>query len=168
VSELTLKLIQLGFLAVLWVFVLVAVSVMRSDLFGVKQRRAAAAAVPRPARQPNQPRPPKPIKPARPSKPGRGTPHALAVLEGPLAGQTIPLGGEPLVVGRAPDNAVVLQDDYVSSRHARFFAQDGRWYVEDLGSTNGTQVGGNRITNQVPLHVGTTVRLGKTLLEVRK
>ena len=50
----------------------------------------------------------------------------------------------------------------------RFFAQDGRWYVEDLGSTNGTQVGGNRITNQVPLHVGTTVRLGKTLLEVRK
>ena len=62
----------------------------------------------------------------------------------------------------------MLQDDYVSSRHARFFAQDGRWYVEDLGSTNGTQVGGNRISNQVPLHVGTTVRLGKTLLEVRK
>src|SRR6186997_3397726 len=140
---------------------------MRSDLFGVKQRRAAAAAVPKAARQANQPRP-KPPKPAKQGKPGRGTPRNLAVLEGPLAGQIIPLGGEPLVVGRAADNTIVLQDDYVSSRHARFFAQDGRWYVEDLGSTNGTQVGGNRIANQVPLHVGTTVRLGKTLLEVRK
>ena len=166
-SELTLRLVQLGLLAVLWIFVLVAVSVMRSDLFGVKQRRAAPAAAPK-SRQANAPRPPKPVKPAKQGKPGRGTPKNLAILEGPLAGQTIPLGGEPLVVGRAADNSVVLQDDYVSSQHARFFAQDGRWYVEDLGSTNGTQVGGNRITNQVPLHVGTTVRLGKTLLEVRK
>ncbi len=166
-SELTLKLVQLGFLAVLWIFVLVAVSVMRSDLFGVKQRRAAVASATK-ARQANQPRPPKPVKPTKPGKPGRGTPRTLAVLEGPLAGQTIALGGEPLVVGRAADNSVVLQDDYVSSRHARFFAQDGRWYVEDLGSTNGTQVGGNRISNQVALQVGTTVRLGKTLLEVRK
>ena len=166
-SELTLRLVQLGLLAVLWIFVLVAVSVMRSDLFGVKQRRPAPAAAPKAVRQPNAPRPAKP-KPAKQGRPGRGTPGNLAILEGPLAGQTIPLGAEPLVVGRAPDNAVVLQDDYVSSRHARFFAQDGRWYVEDLGSTNGTQVGGNRIANQVPLHVGTTVRLGKTLLEVRK
>jgi len=167
VSELTLRLVQLGLLAVLWIFVLVAVSVMRSDLFGVKQRRAAAAPAPRPVRQADAPRPPKPVSPKQ-GRPGRGTPKSLAILEGPLAGQSIPLGAEPLVVGRAPDNAVVLQDDYVSSRHARFFAQDGRWYVEDLGSTNGTQVGGNRIANQVPLHVGTTVRLGKTLLEVRK
>ena len=166
-SELTLRLVQLGLLAVLWIFVLVAVSVMRSDLFGVKQRRAAAAPAPRPVRQADAPRPPKPVSPKQ-GRPGRGTPKSLAILEGPLAGQSIPLGAEPLVVGRAPDNAVVLQDDYVSSRHARFFAQDGRWYVEDLGSTNGTQVGGNRIANQVPLHVGTTVRLGKTLLEVRK
>ena len=167
-SELTLRLVQLGLLAVLWIFVLVAVSVMRSDLFGVKQPRRAAAAAPKQARQPNAPRAPKPSKPPKQGKPGRGTPKSLAVLEGPLAGQTIPLGGDPLVVGRAADNSVVLQDDYVSSRHARFFAQDGRWYVEDLGSTNGTQVGGNRISNQVPLNVGTTVRMGKTLLEVRK
>jgi hypothetical protein len=168
VSELTLRLVQIGLLALLWIFVLVAVSVIRSDLFGVKQRRPAAAAAAKPARQPNQPRPPKPIKPPKPGKPGRGVPKSLAILEGPLAGHSIPLGGEPLIIGRAPDNSVVLQDDYVSSRHARFFAQDGRWYVEDLGSTNGTQVGGNRISNQVPLHVGTTVRLGKTVLEVRK
>jgi pSer/pThr/pTyr-binding forkhead associated (FHA) protein len=163
VSTLTLTLIQLGFVAVLWIFVLVTVSVMRSDLFGVKVRTQPAA---KPPKQARQPRPAAP-KPPKPGKAARSQPGNLVVLEGPLAGRTIPLTG-PISVGRGPDNMVVLQDDYVSSKHARFFQHEGRWYIEDLGSTNGTQVGGHRITNAAPLHVGATVKLGKTVLEVRK
>jgi pSer/pThr/pTyr-binding forkhead associated (FHA) protein len=167
VSTLTLTLIQLGFVAVLWIFVLVTVSVMRSDLFGVRVRAQAAPKAPKPQGQPKPARASKAPRPARPARQGRGEPGSLAVLEGPLAGQTIPLTG-PIAVGRGPDNTVVLQDDYVSSRHARFYNHDGRWYVEDMGSTNGTQVGGSRITNPAQLHLGTTIKMGKTVLEVRK
>lgn len=163
-SALTLTVIQLAFLALLWIFVLIAVSVMRSDLFGMRVRREAAPA-PRQARQARQPRPP---KPPRQPKPGRGTPNTLVIVEGNLTGTKIPLGGQPIAVGRAAENQLVLDDDYVSGRHARFYADNGRWYVEDLGSTNGTHVGAHRITSPTPLNVGTSVRLGKTVVEVRK
>lgn len=159
-SALTLTVIQLAFLALLWIFVLVAVSVMRSDLFGSRVRREVA-----PARAPRQERAP---KPPRQPKPGRGTPSTLVIVEGNLTGTKVPLTGPPIAVGRAAENQLVLDDDYVSGRHARFYADDGRWYVEDLGSTNGTLVGTNRITSPTPLNVGTTVRLGKTVVEVRR
>jgi pSer/pThr/pTyr-binding forkhead associated (FHA) protein len=71
-------------------------------------------------------------------------------------------------VGRASDNTIVLEDDYASGHHARFFGQDGQWYVEDLGSTNGTYLGTQRITQPAPIGLGAQVRIGKTILELRK
>lgn len=162
-SALTLLIIQLGILAMLWIFVLLAVSVMRSDLFGVRVQREPAA-----GRAPRQPKEPKPPKQPRPAKPGRGTPTVLVVVEGNLTGTRVALNGPPISAGRSADNTLVLDDDYVSGRHARFFAEDGRWFVEDLGSTNGTHVGPNRITSPTPLSVGASVRLGKTVVEVHK
>ena len=163
-SELTLTIIKLGFLAVLWLFVLTAVSVMRSDLFG--RRAAQRSTNRRPATPP--PAPARAERAPKAAKGKRGVPSTLVVTQGALSGTTVRLGDSPVTLGRSQDSTIVLDDDYVSSRHARFFSQDGRWYVEDLGSTNGTQVGGHRITNAVPLYVGTTVKLGKTVLEVRK
>jgi pSer/pThr/pTyr-binding forkhead associated (FHA) protein len=71
-------------------------------------------------------------------------------------------------VGRAASCTLVLDDDYASSRHARFFPREGRWYLEDLGSTNGTLVAGQRIGTPVLVPVGTPVRIGLTVIELRR
>ncbi|WP_019144134.1 FHA domain-containing protein FhaB/FipA [Aeromicrobium massiliense] len=159
-SELTLTLIKLGFLAVLWLFVLSAVSVVRSDIFGTK-----ATAGPRAAARPAAA---KPEKTRRPKRAGRGRPSHLHVVEGPNAGQSVPLGDGPVLLGRGTDAAIRLDDDYVSTRHARFATNGEQWFVEDLGSTNGTYLGSQRITAPVPIEPGVQVRLGKTIVELRK
>ena len=64
--------------------------------------------------------------------------------------------------------AIRLEDDYVSTRHARIAASGDQWFVEDLGSTNGTYVGTVRITQPTTITIGTQVRIGKTVLELRK
>lgn len=158
-SELTLTLIKLGFLAVLWLFVLSAVSVIRSDIFGTKvtaPARPAKTSKARPAAKPK----------AR--KPQRGTPTKLQIVEGPNAGQSVPLADKPILLGRGTDAAIRLDDDYVSTRHARFATNGEQWFVEDLGSTNGTYLGSQRLTTPTPIGIGIPVRLGKTIVELRK
>ena len=162
-SELTLTIIRLGFLAVLWMFVLTAVSVMRSDLFG----RRAAKSSPRAARPP-APAPRRQEKPPKPAKGRRGVPSTLVVTGGTLSGTTVRLGDQPVTLGRAQDSTIVLDDDYVSSRHARFYPRDGQWLVEDLGSTNGTYLDRTKVTAPTPVKIGMPVRIGKTVVELRK
>ncbi|MDQ6688005.1 MAG: FHA domain-containing protein, partial [Actinomycetota bacterium] len=58
--------------------------------------------------------------------------------------------------------------DYVSTRHARIASSGDQWFVEDLGSTNGTYVGTSRITQATAIGLGTRIRVGKTVLELRK
>ena len=155
-SELTLTLIKLGFLAVLWLFVLSAVSVIRSDIFGA---RVESNVAPKPVKQP---------KPPRQRKAPRGAPRTLQITEGPNSGQSVPVGGEPILLGRGTDAAIRLDHDYVSTRHARFATNGEQWFVEDLGSTNGTYIGSHRVTAPTPIAIGTAVRLGKTVVELRK
>ena len=160
-SELTLTLIKIGFLAVLWLFVLSAISVIRSDIIGTK-----APALTRSSSSGG--RKEKPKDRAKPAKPKRGTPTKLQIVGGPNAGQSVPLGDEPILLGRGTDAAIRLDDDYVSTRHARFATNGEQWFVEDLGSTNGTYVGSQRVSTPVPVGLGTQVRLGKTIVELRK
>jgi len=159
-SELTLTLIKLGFLAVLWLFVLSAVSVIRTDIFGTKVSTPKA---PKGQKQ-KQPQAQK----GKRTKRVRGAPRTLQIIDGPNAGQSVPLGTEPILLGRGTDAAIRLDDDYVSTRHARFATNGEQWFVEDLGSTNGTYIGSQRITSPVPVSIGTSVRLGKTIVELRK
>ncbi|HEY0904031.1 MAG TPA: FHA domain-containing protein [Marmoricola sp.] len=152
-SELTLVLIRFAYLAILWIFVLSAISVIRSDMFGARvarERKAPKAASRKPAR------------------PRRGTPTAVAILEGANKGEVVSLDGAPLLIGRGNDAAIRLDDDYVSTRHARIGSSGDQWYVEDLGSTNGTYVGNSRISQPTAISLGTQVRIGKTILELRK
>jgi hypothetical protein len=153
-SELTLTLIKLGFLAVLWLFVLSAVSVIRSDIFGTKAPPTARQARPKPT--------------TKSRKPARGVPTKLQVIDGPNMGQSVPLGDAPILLGRGTDAAIRLDDDYVSTRHARFATNGEQWFVEDLGSTNGTYLGSQRITSPIPIGIGIPVRLGKTIVELQK
>ena len=157
-SNLTLTLIQLGFLAVLWLFVLSAVSVIRSDIFGTRVE-VPKAAKPKPVRQPTS---------AKQRRAARGAPSNLVVTEGPNQGQVVPLHLQPILMGRGSDAALRLDDDYVSTRHARIATNGEQWFVEDLGSTNGTYLGSQRVTTPTPIAVGTPVRLGKTVVELRK
>ncbi|NED98723.1 FHA domain-containing protein FhaB/FipA [Phytoactinopolyspora halotolerans] len=154
-SELTLTVIRLGFLAVLWLLVLSVTSAMRADLFGVrppkppKQSRAAA-------RQSKQP------------KAGKGLPSRVVIVEGPDTGRSVPLHGAPVTFGRGDDCTLPLADEYISTQHARLRFHEGQWYVEDLGSTNGTYVGHERLTRSTPVNVKSRFRLGKTVVELRK
>jgi pSer/pThr/pTyr-binding forkhead associated (FHA) protein len=161
-SELTLTIIRLGFLAVLWLFVLTTVSVMRSDLFGRKVRRA-----PTPPRNRAAAPPPAP-KPQKPAKPKRGTPSTLVVTGGALSGTSLRLGDVPITLGRAKDSTLVLDDDYVSSRHARIYPSNGQWLVEDLGSTNGTYLDRAKVAAPTAVAIGVPIRVGKTVMELRK
>jgi pSer/pThr/pTyr-binding forkhead associated (FHA) protein len=156
-SELTLFLIRIAYLAILWIFVLSAISVIRSDMFGARVPEAARGA--RAGKAPKQPK--------QPSK-RRGAPTHVYVSAGSNAGERVDLDRAPILIGRGTDAAIRLDDDYVSTRHARIAASGDQWFVEDLGSTNGTYVGTVRITQPTTLTLGTQVRIGKTVLELRK
>jgi len=166
VSELTLTLIRLGFLAVLWLFVLSAVSVIRSDMFGARVENRKAGKPPRAAQPPKPPKPPKPARTLR--RGSRHAPRSLVVVDGPDKGQSAPLSEQPILIGRGADAAIRLDDDYVSTRHARVASNGEQWFVEDLGSTNGTYLGHQRVTTPTPLTMGTPIRVGKTVLELRR
>jgi FHA domain len=159
-NALTLTLIRVAFLAVLWLFVIAAIGVVRTDLFGT-----TAAKVRRARNRAQQQPPPRPQRPARPT---RGTPRFLVVTEGGLSGMSIDLADQQITLGRANDATLVLNDDYASSRHARIFPQDGQWIVEDLGSTNGTYLDRQKVTRPTPVPIGVPIRIGKTVLELRR
>ena len=157
-SELTLFLIHIAYLAVLWIFVLSAISVIRTDMFGARLSSGQAAPKAAKAKKPA----------AKPAPKRRGAPTHVAVVEGGNAGERAELDQAPILIGRGPDAAIRLDDDYVSTRHARIAASGDQWFVEDLGSTNGTYVGASRISQPTAIAVGTRVRIGKTILELRK
>jgi len=156
-SELTLFLIRFAYLAILWIFVLSAISVIRTDMFGARMPEGARAAAAK-----RDQRPPKPAK-AR-----RGAPTHVLVVGGDNQGERADLTQAPILIGRGPDAAIRLDDDYVSTRHARIASSGDQWFVEDLGSTNGTYIGSHRLTQPTTLQLGSKVRIGKTTLELRK
>ena len=163
-SEFTLVLIRFAYLAILWIFVLSVISVVRSDMFGARvetpraDRRTDKAAQRAAQKQAQQ----------KPAKRPRGAPTHVLIVDGANAGETVSLDLAPILIGRGSDAAIRLDDDYVSTRHARIAASGDQWYVEDLGSTNGTYIGPHRLTQPTALQLGSQVRVGKTTLELRK
>src|SRR4051794_25120268 len=150
-------------LVLLWAFVIAAIVAVRQDVFGTTKTR----------RQPAGPRPPsRPAAPAPAAEPrgkrDKATARKLVVTGGTLQGTTVPLAGVPITIGRADDSTLVLTDDYVSTRHARLVPRDDGWVLEDLGSTNGTYLGRQRVTAPIPVPLGAQIRVGKTVLELRR
>ena len=161
-SALIVAAVKYGLLALLWLFVVIAFRTVRSDLFGTPAR------APAPARGVPAARPVPPLTPPAAVRPGRSTARRLVVTEGALAGTTIGLGDAPVTLGRADDSTLVLTDDYASSRHARLVPGEGAWLVEDLGSTNGTYLGAAKVAGPTPVPLGQPIRIGKTVLELRR
>ncbi len=160
-QELTLMLIRFAYLAILWIFVFGAISVIRSDMFGARVDTATPAPSRRERKAAER-------AAAKPPRSGRGQPSKVVVLDGPSRGTTVSLEQAPILIGRGSDAAIRLDDDYVSTRHARIASSGDTWYVEDLGSTNGTYLGAQRLTQATAISLGTRVRVGKTTLELKR
>ncbi|MCS5723210.1 FHA domain-containing protein [Herbiconiux sp. CPCC 203407] len=194
-SELTLLILQLAFLALLWVFIFIVVYAMRSDLFGQRVRKlreapaggqpshngAAQGGSAQQTAQPQSPAAPPPPAPKVPTfvpAPGTelsGPPRAttsnasrLVITSGPKSGSEISLGSEPLTIGRSSDSSVVIRDDYTSTHHARLMIWGDEWVIQDLDSTNGTFLDGNRVTAPVHIPLNTPIRIGATSFELRR
>lgn len=181
-SELTLLLLRIGFLLLLWFFVFAVVYSLRADLFGVKVRKlpepaAAPAGAPAPVAGPtdataavSRPAP----TPARAKDAPVGgnattsTVSRIVITSGPKAGLELPLGTEPLTIGRSSESGLVIRDDYTSSHHARLVLWGDQWMIQDLDSTNGTTHDGTRVAAPVPVKIGAPIKVGATTFELRK
>ena len=162
-TELTFAILKYGFLVLLWIFVACTVRSLYRDIETLSPRksrahrrkeRAARKAVESPA----------PVAAAAPSASAatNAKPTLLVIIDVPLAGNTITLG-------RSASNTVVLDDEFVSSHHARVYTDPatGRWAIEDLGSTNGTVVNHQRLNAPMILGARVPVRIGATTFELR-
>ncbi|MDP9815014.1 hypothetical protein J3R04_000984 [Spirilliplanes yamanashiensis] len=151
---------RFGFLILLWIFVFTVVGVIRRDLFaGTRSSRIVAA--------------PRGVGGAAPAgrpvakvKRGKAA-RQLVVTAGQLAGTRITLGEAHITIGRAEDSTLVITDDYASARHARLVPRDGQWFLEDLGSTNGTYLDRAKVSAPTPVPLGVPIRIGRTSLELR-
>ncbi len=172
-SELVLLLLRNGDLVLMWFFVFGVVYSLRADLFGVRVRKlpaeaAAGTPAPAPAAAPAAPA----AKPAS-SRPSTGpatvaTAKRLVITSGPKAGLELPLGADSLTIGRSSESALVIRDDYTSSHHARLMLRGDSWAIQDLDSTNGTFVAGQRVSGSpVNLSLGTPIKVGATTFELR-
>jgi pSer/pThr/pTyr-binding forkhead associated (FHA) protein len=153
-SALIVATLKYGLLALLWVFVLVAVRTIRLDLGGKPSAVPQSAPAPKAAKQPKAPK-------------RKGVPTRLVVTEGGLQGTTVTLADAPVTLGRAHDSTLVLTDDYASNKHARLVPTADGWSLEDLGSTNGTYLGTTKVSRPTLVQAGTAIRIGKTVLELR-
>ncbi len=156
-SEGLLTVLKFCFLALLYLFLFRVVRIVRLELKPVKAAMPAEAVAAAPA-----------AAPSKREKKERGGP-ALYLLE-PVGrhGESYALT-EEVSVGRAPGCGVVLDDDtFVSQVHARLFRRGRETYVEDLGSTNGTFVNGERITDVTRLRRGDRVQFGSTVAEITR
>lgn len=152
-SEQLLTILRFALLALLYLFFLRVLRAVWAEIRGPRtsRRRQAAAAVAAPSGSTR----------ARRS----GEPHLVVVEPAAQRGRTFPLGQE-LTVGRAAGCQVTLDDTYVSQLHARVFARDGQFLVEDLGSTNGTYLNHGRVTGAIVMKRGDRLQVGNTVMEL--
>jgi pSer/pThr/pTyr-binding forkhead associated (FHA) protein len=73
-----------------------------------------------------------------------------------------------MTVGRGADCELRIDDTYASNQHARLFGRNGAWYVEDLGSTNGTFVNDQKLAAPAQVQPGDKIRIGTTVMELRR
>lgn len=152
-SGLILQLSRAGFLLLLWAFIWIALRTV------VRDARVASGVR-------TGPKPSRAEKKAGAQARGHVA-QTLVVTHGPLANTRIGLTQQPVLIGRADDSTLVLTDDYASTRHAKLSRRGDDWYLEDLGSTNGTYLDRAKVTTPVKVPLYAPVRVGKTVIELR-
>ena len=178
-SDLTLIIIRIGFLALLWLFIFIVLYSLRSDLFGPKltplqrvavqsarSRESGAAPAAESADAPTTVT--ERAGPSSASATGSGQASRIVITSGPRSGLELDLPQTGLTIGRSSGSGLQIKDDYTSNNHAKIVRWRDQWVVQDLGSTNGTFVEGRRITESTPVRVGSSVRIGTTTFELRR
>ncbi len=143
-TDLVITILRFGFLALLWFAIIRMFLILRADLTGEKKYGV--------------------IKPKR----VQVEPRELVVVEGPAAGAKVSIEKRPITIGRASICDLTLEDDFISSRHLRVSMQSNGYVVEDLGSTNGTWVEGERLSEPVLIKPGVRIKMGRNTLTIRK
>lgn len=172
-DEQLLTVFKLALLALLYLFFLRVMWAVWTELRTPRLAELARADTgPAPANDPHRATmtAPPPAAPAAAPRRRRGrsrrAPTALEISAPPeAAGRRIELSGE-MTLGRAPGCQVRLDDTFASNLHARVFHRDGAYFLEDLGSTNGTLHNDERVTSAVRLSCGDRIAIGSTVLDV--
>lgn len=155
-SELALGILRIGFVALLWLFVVFLLYILWR---GLKTNDLISS-----------------IENTWPTTSASGflkrfilrvRPTELIVRSGTSQGMRIPLNEEVIRIGRSSDNTLILDEEFISDHHAAVRKVSDRWVVEDLASTNGTWLKGERVTLPKPLQVGAYFGVGDVVLEVR-
>jgi pSer/pThr/pTyr-binding forkhead associated (FHA) protein len=158
-SSLTLTLLRFGFLLALWIFIAVIISVLRRDLL-MQQATAPAFRLQRQETRKER---------RALARAERERPRRLVIVKGPESGKSLDLIDDIITFGRSEDSRVVLSDEYCSNRHARMVRRaDGRWLLEDMGSTNGTFVHERKVSGPTVIAIGDPIRMGRTEIELRR
>jgi hypothetical protein len=144
-----LSALKYGLLALVYLFILRAVRTVTRDLRVASPSGAGWGAAPAPGAAPRA--------------------AGAVIVHGPdgARARTFKLGPS-LAIGRAPECEIRLDDTYVSQQHARIFGKSDKWYVEDLGSTNGTYVNDQKLGAPAQVEPGDKIRVGTTVLELRR
>ncbi|MGL4831447.1 MAG: FHA domain-containing protein FhaB/FipA [Propionibacteriaceae bacterium] len=151
-STLAIAALKIGFLILLWLFVLIVARAIRTDI-KAPTSEAREQGIPTPSR-------------AKTKHPKKGAPRILRVTEGRQQGLEFPLT-KPITIGRDASSMFVLDDDYASTRHATVAADgNGGYYVEDHSSTNGSYINGVRITQPTALGTADELRIGHTAMRL--
>jgi pSer/pThr/pTyr-binding forkhead associated (FHA) protein len=151
VSPFVVSVLKYAFLALVYFFVFRALRVVAVDVAGRRTRGPDT----------------RPVRP--PAKSGKGkAPTTLVVRdeEGRKV-ESVPLRST-VQVGRAEACHVRIEDRYASQFHARLYSKNGTWYVEDLGSTNGTYLNQQRLSGSAEVQAGDHIRIGKTTMELKR
>lgn len=181
-SELTLIIIRIGFLALLWLFIFIVLYSLRSDLFGprltqlqqvaVQNQRsrsatnATGATAPAPAASASDA--PTTITERAAPAAGEGLARRIVITSGPKSGLELDLPETGLTIGRSSGAGLQIKDDYTSGSHAKIVRWRDQWMLQDQGSTNGTFVDGKRVTEATPIRIGSSIRIGTTTFELRR
>jgi hypothetical protein len=153
VPPFVLTVLKVVFLALLYFFIYRCIRSVTVDLRAPRRAAPAPRTRPEAVRQSARAKPPKSLV-LLDEKGGKVASHEL--------------NGDQLQIGRADACQVKLDDTYASQFHARIYRRDGSWYIEDLGSTNGTYLNQRRITSPAELRAGDRLRVGKTSMELRR
>jgi pSer/pThr/pTyr-binding forkhead associated (FHA) protein len=152
VSEQLLLILRIGLLAVLYLFFFRVLRAVWAEITPPKASGAPSSNGSRKTKKHNQ-RAPKRTE--------------LLVLDPPdERGRAYPLGDE-LTLGRAAGCTVTVDDTFVSQIHARVFAREGQYLVEDLGSTNGTYLNRKKVSGPMVMQRGDRLQVGNTVLELQ-
>jgi len=147
-GDVAFSVVKVGFVALLWVFVLIIGNIIRTDVFA-KSHHSDTEAAPNPKRRGRK----------------QDDRARLVVVAGSGVGDSVPLTGD-ITLGRAGDCTMDIEDDFASGHHARLYRDDQSWIIADTGSTNGTYINGVHIARATRVGEGDIIRIGRTQLKI--